>query len=126
MMPTLARAPRRDPAALDIAARVAQLEIQVAQIRALLEAGRGPRDSQDVAVLSAVALAAGSATFTSRDVFRHRAVDPALRDALEAADVDNARQLGRLLRRMAGEHDGYRLACVGEGRDGLRWRVSRV
>ncbi|HXG90182.1 MAG TPA: hypothetical protein VNJ02_17785 [Vicinamibacterales bacterium] len=42
--------------------------------------------------------------------------------------VDNPRQLGKLLRRLSqqGAIDGPQLLRVGQSRDGLLWRVSRV
>jgi hypothetical protein len=104
-------------------ARLAQLEARVAQ----LEARSGPRDQADVALLAALAASVGGGvTFGAREVFRHARVDRALRAALVAADLVSPRQLGKLLRRMAGEHDGYVLTHVGEDRHGLRWRVLRV
>jgi hypothetical protein len=121
-MHTLARR-RRDPAALDIAARVAQLEIQVAQIRALLEAGRGPRDpAADSALLSALAAALGQAAFSTADVLALAASHPELAAVLDGRD---GRRLGARLKRLRGRTiDGYVVERVGRDGAGALWCIS--
>jgi hypothetical protein len=121
--------PRRDSTTADILAAVARLDADVRGLAsrvAQLETRSGPRDAEDAALLSALALTAGEATFTARAVLAHARVDAALRGALVAADITSARQLGKWLRRLTGTHGGYVLARVGEGRAGIVWTLRRV
>ncbi|MBA3884282.1 MAG: hypothetical protein H0X67_00965 [Acidobacteria bacterium] len=103
--------------------QVATLTATVAALMALR--APGPRDRADKALVGALAVSTRGLSFTAAAVWRHRAVDEALADALEQADVDSPRQLGRLLRRVEGRTvDGVRIARVGADREGLIWRAS--
>jgi len=99
---------------------------QLAARVAVLEAGRGPRDAEDQALVVAIGVATKGLDFSASALCRHASVDPALSEAFEAADVDidSARQVGKLLRRIAG-HDvaGWRVEQVGTDRKGIRWRL---
>jgi hypothetical protein len=102
-----------------------RLELLERRVRQLEAASvRGPRDEADVALVLAIASAIGSARFTGLELFRHADVHEGLAAALEDADLDNPRQLGRLLRRVAG-HDvaGFVVQPAGQSRDGLVWSV---
>lgn len=101
------------------------------RIEALLHArigSIGPRDDCDRLLLSAIAESTAGRAFSARELFHHARVDPALHEALHSADVDNPRQLGRLLRRLEGAAlaEGLALARVGLDREGIIWKVSRV
>lgn len=100
--------------------RVAQLERQVAE----LLARHGPRDAADAALLPAIAEAVQGRTFTARALWRHRRVDAALAGALLAADVDSARSLGHVLRRLAHSPGPIRLVRLDASREGWRWRCE--
>lgn len=94
------------------------------RIEQLLESRRAPRDASDRDVLNALAASTIGHRFTAAEVFRHAAVVPTLAAALVAADIDNARQLGRLLKRMAGATvEEMQLEVVGEDREGLVYRL---
>jgi hypothetical protein len=69
-----------------------------------LQAQRGPRDEDDAAIPACIARAIGSRPFTAAWLIRNARVNPdrQLRQALAAATVENARQLGKLLRRLEG------------------------
>ena len=96
---------------------------------AALEAGRGPRDDEDYALVLVVAASTQGLTFTAAELWRHRDVDETLAEALESADIDNPRQAGKWLSRLEGcDVSGWRIERVGVDREGVRWRlgVSRV
>jgi hypothetical protein len=104
----------------------AALEARVAA----LEAGRQtrrPRDRHDVLVVAAIVSAALENTFTSRELWRHAGVHPALREALDAGFIDNPVALGLLLRRMRGVLvDGHCLERTSDvDREGIVWRLVR-
>jgi hypothetical protein len=81
--------------------------------------GTGPRDGADVALLHVLAATARGLSFTAAGMWRRRAVDPTLAEALLAADITSARQLGKLLRRLTGHTvDGWCLRRVGTNREG--------
>lgn len=67
-----------------------------------LEAGRGPRDRWDAALVAQLGLHFSEAFCTSA-VFALATVTPALEDALDTAMIDNPIALGRML--------GVRLVC---------------
>ena len=81
----------------------------LATILRLLERGRGARDAADVALLAAIAEAIGDRRFTSSQLLAHALADPALREALTAADITTGQELG--------------LLCFA-GVKGSRWRGS--
>jgi hypothetical protein len=96
----------------------------LAEILRALERGRGPRDSADGALLLAVAEAIGDRPWTSAQLVAHANVDPALREALTAADITSAQELGCVCRRLEGiAVAGLRLDRVGRSREGVLWRV---
>jgi hypothetical protein len=73
----------------------------------------------DIALLAAVAEAIGDRQFTSAQLMAHATVHPALHEALEAADITNAHELGCVFRRMEGiAVTGFRLE-----RAGVVWQV---
>jgi hypothetical protein len=91
----------------------------------LLQRGRGPRDSADAAVVPALGRAYGRSTFTARQAVKRSAIDPDLRQVLEAADVTSAQTLGWLLRSLEGvDIAGFRVARVRASTAGHRWQVS--
>ena len=62
--------------------------------------------------------------FSAAELWRHANVDPALASALEAACLDNPRQLGKFLKRVEGHTvDGWRIERAGTNREGIRWRL---
>ena len=72
----------------------------------------------------AIAEAISDRPFTSAHVMAHAGADPALRDALEAADLMSARELGAVCRRLEGiTVRGLRLERMGDTRDGVLWCV---
>jgi hypothetical protein len=97
----------------------------LATILRLLERGRGARDQADVGLLVAAAESLGDRTFTSAQVKTLAAAVPALRDALEAADIDDAQQLGCVFRRLEGKIiEGLCLeACQRSAGQPVVWRV---
>lgn len=84
------------------------------------EQGRGARDV-DVELLLAIVDAIGDRRFTNRQLLAHAAVAPALRDALDACGIENARQLGWLLKRIGTTTmaRGLWVETVGPSHDGL-------
>ena len=103
-----------------IADEVRELRQRVAQLEARLSPG--PRDQADVTLASTIAASACGLPFTAAALWRRRAVDPALTEALVASDVDSPRQLGKLLRRLEGRDiEGVCFARVGINREGLVW-----
>lgn len=108
----------------DVVAEQARQREMLATILRLLERGRGARDAADMALLEAVAEATRDHQFTSAHLLEHVAADPALRDALEAADITSARELGAVFRRLQGiAMRGFRLDRVGDTREGILWCV---
>ena len=97
---------------------------QIAAILRLLERGRGARDEADAALLVAVVESVGDRQFTSRQLEAHADADPALREALLAADVTSAQELGCVFRRLEGAAvGGFRLERVAVQRAGIVWAV---
>jgi hypothetical protein len=97
------------------------------RVLALLERGRGPRDSADAAVVVAIKDALRDHAFRARHVMRLAETDPALREALDAADVVSSRDLGQLLYRCEGAViHGLRIVRVKDDRRGIVWVVQVV
>jgi hypothetical protein len=92
----------------------------------------GPRDRNDGALIVVIATASRGLPFTSPALWRHRRVDPELASAFEAADLDTAQQLGKLLRRLAGaDVNGYtirqlRVVTAGRDRGSAEWQVQHT
>jgi hypothetical protein len=106
-----------------------EILIELRAIHALLEQQRArPRDDDDRRVLLVLADCGGlEARFSAREVVAHAKEVPELALALETADAETPRAVGRLFRRIEGRAIGnVRLDRCGEDRGGLVWRVSRV
>jgi hypothetical protein len=99
-----------------------QLSAEMAEIRALLErqTGSGARDGADRDVLHALAGIVGGERFLARRIFDVAPIELELRQALTAATIDNAFDLGRLLARFARSGLAER---AGRGREGRYWRL---
>jgi hypothetical protein len=90
-----------------------------------LDRVRGARDQADVALLLAVAAAGGDRRFTSAALLAHAQIDPALHEALLAADIVTPQDAGLVFRRMEGINlRGFRIAHVGNSRAGIVWQVQ--
>jgi hypothetical protein len=100
--------------------RIEHLE---ARLEALERRSR-PRDADDTRVLLAVASSIGGRRFSAAEVIRDAPWAPELAEALEAADCDSPRSLGRLFARLEGRDlHGLRLERVAEDRFGIVWVV---
>lgn len=108
----------------DLADRVAALEARMAALEALGRR-REPRDDADVAALFDVARALDGAAVTAAQLWQRARADVALREALRAADIDSARELGYWLRRLRGVRVGGLQLVSGAQRTGAgrRWAV---
>ena len=85
----------------------------------------GPRDRGDEQLVHVIAASTRGLTFTSQALWRHRAADPALADALATADLESPRMLGKWLRRLEGRAVGpVRIVGVGMHRDGKVWQAG--
>ncbi len=109
----------------DLAATVAALAADVAELREqlrTLERRRGLLDAEDAALLAKLADSTQGLRFNARHVFEHaRRVERPLLDALAAATIGSAGELGCWLRRMVGRHGDVRVT-----RDGRHWRVLHI
>jgi hypothetical protein len=122
-MPLPALTPRSSASVLD------EILAELRAIRLVLDQQRArPRDDDDRRVLLALVASGGlMSRFSAREVVAHARHVPELAQALEAADAETPRAVGRLLRRVEGRViSGVRLERCGEDRGGLVWRVSRV
>jgi hypothetical protein len=100
------------------------LERRVAALEARL--APGPRDRHDVALVRVLASVSQGLPFTATGMWRCLATDPVLADAILACDIDDARQLGVLLKRLAGHAvDGLCLRRMGKNREGIVLQVWR-
>jgi uncharacterized membrane protein len=110
------------------AEQFAALGVQLEALRAdlgRLGSGRGARDQADRDLVPAIARAIGDRGFTSRELVDHAREDRALAAAILSTDTTNARELGKLLARVEGcAVDGFTVAKVDTGRDGLVWQVQ--
>lgn len=101
----------RDLTIADLNDRIARLEAQLA----------GLRQERRAVLVRAIATSIGPGiVFTSRELFQHRAVNPALAAALRDAGIVSARQLGKRLQQLRGSG----LDRVGADHDGAVWVVS--
>lgn len=108
------------------AARVEQLEREVADLRRLVETllPKGPRDAADAALVWDLARVFGRTSFQSRSAVDAATHDAQLASALQEASVDTAKELGDLLSRMAGiDVNGLRVALVKPSTKGHLWSV---
>jgi hypothetical protein len=100
-----------------------QGETLAAIVRAL-DRGRGAREAADVALLIAIAEATDDRPFTNTQLLERAATTTTLRDALEACDITNARELGWLCRRLeARPRPDIWIERHGDSHDGMKWRV---
>jgi hypothetical protein len=94
----------------------------------LEQRNRRPDDRWDDALVLAIAASTDSRHFSTRELFRHAAIDGALKRALDDACVENPRQCGKWLRRVEGRPiAGIANECVDlDHRDGIIWRARAV
>jgi hypothetical protein len=110
--------------------RAAVLE-ELSKIRELLERERlasGPRDREDLALVGVIAAASRGLVFTAAALWRRvDAGDVVLAERLAACDVENPKQLGKLLKRLEGhDAEGVRILRAGANREGTVWKAARV
>ena len=122
--PAVRRADDRGSDALGgVLAAIARIEARLACI----EARFGVRDQADADLLVAVRDASIRLVFTVRAIWLRRQRDAALSDAILAADIDSARQFGKLLARLAGaDIQGLTVTRGKDTRDGVLWQITRV
>ena len=109
----------------ELVAEQARQRETLSAILRLLERGRGARDQADARLLLAVAEAINERPFTSSQLMAHSDADPALREALTAADITSAQELGCIFRRLEGILvNGFRLERVADQRAGVLWQVQ--
>lgn len=114
MRSSIARVPR---SADSVLARLEQLERDVAELQARF----APGDAADVAVLVAIVEARVPQPFTSGAIVAAARGNEAVAAALEAADVVNVYQLGKLLSRLRWRTiDGF---AVERDDTTQRWRI---
>jgi hypothetical protein len=104
------------------------VDLQRKTLAAIEQSRRPLHDKPITNLLPVLAAAVVDKAFSAREVMQHAAlVDDSLRDALAAAGLSNARQLGRWLRSVENQTiAGVVLTRIGLDRDGVVWRVSRV
>jgi hypothetical protein len=94
-----------------IADRIAHLERELRALRA----------EQRAEFVATIAIVVGpGVVFTAHELFQHRIVSAELAAAFDAADIHNARVLGKRLRALC----GHGLDRVGADHDGAIWMVS--
>lgn len=115
------QAVRRPPASPtphpSLAARIVDLEAQLATLRA----------EQRVALVRAIAIIIGpGVVFTALALWKHRRVNVDLRDALDQLHVSGPRSLGRHLQQLHDDPDlpGVAIERHGEDNRGKRWAVA--
>ena len=106
-----------------IESRIASLEARAQFLETRL--APGPRDPSDRALVHVLGTASCGERFTAAGMWRRALVgDVALADALATCDMENAKQLGKLLRRLEGiDVDGVTIHREGSNREGLVWRA---
>lgn len=122
----------RDPAVVDVVQVLLELRDEVRTLRDEVQALRGRRhapeafDPAALDLVAAVAAAAGKASFSTQELIAHAEIDHTLRAAIDASvGGQNARRLGRLLRKLEGyQVGGHRLHLSGTDRDGHIWRCD--
>lgn len=124
MRPNTARAPIVTAHATRLEALLELLVEEVRGLRADFARQRGAVDDRG-ALLAPIAGYVKGTAFSAAEVIHHAAVVASpLREALAAAGVVNARQLGKWFRRIEGRDiGGLRLTRIGVDRDGVIWRV---
>jgi hypothetical protein len=111
------------PPSGNVAAQLADLHRRVEALEAQLARRRSTRDGEDRRILAALSAAAGTRVFSSREVLRHAQSDDRLAAALREADISNARELGKALRRL---EQGGAVLRVGADRGGIVWALREV
>ena len=102
----------------------AEFAVVVARLAAL-EAGRGPLDSYDAALVAALARVYGEQLFPSAPAFQRGGLDPDLREAFDNACIGSAVELGHLLSRMVGvDVNGLVVKRAKTSSKGNRWRIE--
>lgn len=100
-----------------LAARIEQLETELAALRQQLQAAR------DGHLLLAIAAAVGDYAFTAAELVAHARVDVALRDAL--GPCVRPRQVGKRLSRLSSLHGSpFGLRCIGDSSAGCIWVIT--
>ena len=111
-----------------IVSLLSELVAEVRGLRADLARDRRPaaHAADHVAFMLALGAAVADRAFSAREVNQHAAlVDGALRAALAAAGLVNARRIGKFFRTIEGQTiGGLRLDRIGSDSEGVVWRVS--
>jgi hypothetical protein len=123
---------RGDRDGLDHAPLVLDLLQQlVSEVRGLREdmrvrSGKFADPPNHVPLMLTIAATVADRAFSAREVNQHAAlVDGALRAALAAAGLVNARRIGKFFRTIEGQTiAGLRLDRIGTDNEGVVWRVS--
>ena len=117
------RTRRRDTTAdawLDVIERLDRIE-------ALLRSRTGARDEADRALVPIIHDSTLGLPFSASALWQRAQAAPELKAALQACDLDNPIQVGRLLGRLAGiEIDDVVLDRVSEQRSGAVWCTRRL
>jgi hypothetical protein len=108
--------------------------VEAELLRAILDELRGLRADlrrtrqrpHRASLLSVVAVAVTDRAFNAHELLLHAERDPALRLALDAAQIGSPKQLGHVLRTLERHpSEGWCLRRIGLDRDGIIWRVFR-
>lgn len=110
---------------------VEELRAEVGELRQrleLLEARRPQVDDRTLAMLGVLAASVGIAAFSGTEAYRHaRVIGGEVDEALDAAGIRSARQLGKRLQKALGVIVGdLQLQRIGRDRQGAIWAFVRV
>jgi len=105
-------------------ARTKALEARVARVEKTFPSER-LTDPAELTLFRVIDESIRGRPWTTNHVCELARTDEPLRDALEAADITNPRELGWLCRRVEREplHEDLRLERIGDSRDGVLWRL---
>lgn len=109
--------------------RLDALEQQVNSLTATVNAfmmrrSSGPRDHYDYALIHVLAHVSVELPFTTSALWRRQAVDTELAAAILDCDIVSTKQLGKLLKRLAGHTvDGLCIRRIGTSREGVVWQL---
>ena len=109
--------PRGRVRPVSLAARIAQLEAELADVR---------RQQHAQFLVTIGSVMPGEVDFNARELFAFRSHHPALAGAFTELGIHNARCLGRQLQQIAAagvEAAGLRLQRIGHDRDGVVWTL---
>ena len=124
-----------DPQPPDVSVTLRAIEIKLDAILARLDDLSGNRSSDvslrgytsdptDAACLLAIRTATLGGSFSARELIDHSALDPALRDALLACDIEDAVDCGQWCKRLRGVVlNGLLIERDKRTSGGVRWRV---